>query len=170
MTRSRSKLAKEKNKTQRSKGKAAPKIRKKRPPVKPTDIKNYARRTQMVIRHKIAKSKESVQYKMEKRKMEANGQVFEKFDPVSQEDRRMGPYQIENELLEEREKLEKQILQEGLEQKQEEVDLTEDLKEEFEYDEFAPFVNKEREPKIFLTTMFNNPTKKTYLLMQGKVI
>lgn len=166
MTRSKSKLAKEKS--QSKKDKKSSKIRKKRNIVEPSEIKNYARRTQMVIRQKIAKSKESVQYKMEKRKMEAAGQVFEKFDPISQEDIRFGPYQIEGQLLHKREvKQNQNQFEEGIEEKQEEIDLAEDLKEEMDFDEFAPFINKLKDPKIFLTTMFNNPTKKTYLLMQG---
>ena len=170
MTRSKTKLSKEKAKS-RPKGfqkTGPPKMKKKRVEIDPSQIQNYARRTRLVIRRKIARSRESVMYKSEKRKMESAGHVFEKFDPISQEEKRIGPFQIESELADPR--FEKEVAEEEenkIEEEQEEVDLARDLKEEMEYDEFAPFINKNKEPKVFMTTMFNNPTRRTYLLMQG---
>ena len=55
-----------------------------------------------------------------------------------------------------------------MEPEKDEVDLEEDLKKEMENDEFTPFLNGEKTPKVFLTSMFKTPKRNSYLLLQGE--
>jgi hypothetical protein len=123
----------------------------------------------LVVKHKMMKNKEDVMFKMEKRKLEANGQVFEKFNPISQEEKGFSIFKDRAPVKLEKEKEEEKdiVLEEN---KEDQIDLEEDLAKEIENDEFAEYIKGEKEPKIFLTTMFKTVTRKSYLLLQGKLV
>jgi hypothetical protein len=137
--------------------------------VEPSQIKNKQRRRMLVVKKKMMKNKEDILFKMEKRKLEANGQVFEKFTPITQEEKGFSVFKDSNQILTEKAKIEEDSKVKADESIQEEdkIDLEEDLEKEIENDEFSDFINGKKEPKIFLTTMFRTVTRKSYLLLQG---
>jgi hypothetical protein len=147
-------------------------------PILPSMIKNRDRRKKMVVLQKISKSKEDVLYKMEKRKMEKAGVEFEQFKTITQEDKAISAFlpkkQLQTQLEEGKDKeiLEKteDIADDDADDDCELVDLDEDLRKELENDEFKSILSGEKKPKVFLTTMFRTPTRKSYLLLQGKPI
>lgn len=135
-----------------------------KPMFEPSTIKNKQRRRMLVVRNKMMKNKEDILFKLEKRKLEANGQEFEKFAPISQEEKGISifmPKKPEN--PKENQPSEANPIEENTDQ----VDLDADLQKEMENDEFQDFISGARQPKIFLTTMFRTPTRKSYQLLQG---
>lgn len=144
-------------------------------PILPSMIKNKDRRKKMVVLQKISKSKEDVLYKMEKRKMEKAGVQFEQFKTITQEDKAISAFlpkkQVQTQVEEGQDKEIFEKTEDILDDHDcELVDLDEDLKKELENDEFKSILSGEKKPKVFLTTMFRTPTRKSYLLLQGKAL
>lgn len=80
-------------------GRKAQRAKKSRKPlrkskIEPSTIRNRQRRRMLVVRNKMAKNREQVAFKTQMRKLEASGQQFTKFAPVSQEEKAFSVFNL----------------------------------------------------------------------------